>query len=237
MKNLSQLGTYRREPAPPVIFFEDFLTGSLEDGHKISSSADKGDWLASITQGAGTCTINVQDDAKGGWLKILNGTADNDLANMQLNGESFKLDTSLNFEAKIKVTDVSETDWFVGLALADTDVVGTLTGAGANPGCTDMIGFVCPDSTGDIDALTIKDSTVTITDTGENLADATAVTLRIEYDQPKAEARFYVNGVKVATHTTNIPDDEALSPVFFVRNDGAVAQSLLIDYALVEQER
>lgn len=223
----------------PIEFFDDFLEGGYTAGAaavgKFSQTADAGVWLSTVTQaGGGNATITIADGSDagrpGGALKILNDSNDNDAVELQVNGESFTLTTGLRlvFKASVKVTDVSETDWFIGVADTDTDVLG---------GANDSIGFRCPDSTGDIDVVTEDDTTETVTDTTKDLADATWVDFAFEYDGADA-VRFYVNGALVATHRTNLPDTGTyLTPTIAVRNDGAVAQSMYVDYVYVGQER
>ena len=127
----------------------------------------------------------------------------------------------------MKGTDVSEFDWFVGLAITDTTPLA---------GMTDAIGFRCDDSTGDIDYLAEKDSSETTADSTKDLADATFVTLRFEVIG-NTRVNYYVDGNRVASITTNIPDDEALTPTIEIRNDGAAANTMTVDYVYVMQER
>ena len=214
-----------------------YLPNTAGRGGKFDETADSGEWLVTPIDG-GTDngeTITIIDSGKGGWVKFLNNDADNDALNIQKNGEAYKLDTSLFYETKLYLTDVSETDFLAGLGVSDTEALGAITTAGANPGITDFVGFLCPDSSGNVYAACIINSTVTITDTGVDLADATANTFRFEADAQKQEVRFYVDGVLVATITTNIPNDQTLSPIYMVRNDGAVAQSMVVDYIEIDE--
>lgn len=202
-------------------------------GGKFSTLADAGEWLATVTQaGAGNASITIADDDPGGWLTILNDAADNDMVEAQLNGESFKAQAGkkIIFETEIKITDVSETDFLIGLGITDTTPLA---------GWSDYFCFHCADSSGNISCATGKNATggavgsetsgSTTTDTGKDLADATAVKLRIEITGV-SKVQYFVDGVLCATHTTNICDDEVLTPTFSVRNDGAVAQTMKINY-------
>ena len=225
----------------PIVFFDDFLAGGFvkdlalssesDPGAKFSAVADCGEWLCTIVDGGGDDghAIACADDAVGGWLAITTDDADNDSIEMQLNGESFQLATNKKtiFEVRMKGADVSEFDWFVGLAITDTT---TMTAS------SDRIGFECPDSTGDIDAISEKDGSQTTTDSGKDLADNTFVVLRFEADGTDT-VRYYVDGSLVATHTTTIPEDEALTPTICIRNDGAAANTMTLDYILVARDR
>lgn len=224
--------TYRNLPVPKARWFDHFLEAGYKANNaaacsRFSELADSGAYLVSVVDGGpdNTEVIAIADDKVGGWLKITTNDADNDLLNIQLNGEAFKLDRDLAWEMDIELADVSAVDWFFGLAISDVDVLGA---------CTDLIGFRCPDATGDIDIVAGKDSTETVTDCGENVADATAVRLRFEYRHTEQKAYFFVNGIQVGTISTNLPDDECLSPVFEVRNSGAAANTAHFGHLLTE---
>ena len=168
----------------PIVLFDDFLDGrshivnnaTIASGQgKFSELANLGDWLVTLVDGGGDNgeVIRVADDGVGGLLTLTTNDADDDSIEMQMNGEAWQLASGKDvvFEVRMKGADVSEFDWFVGLAITDTTVMG---------GVTDRIGFECPDSTGDIDAISEKDSTQTTTDSTKNLADDTFVVLRFE---------------------------------------------------------
>ena len=224
----------------PIVLFDDFIDGrshtpnnaSIASGQgKFSELANLGDWLVTLVDGGGDNgeVIVVADDGVGGLLTLTTNDADNDSIEMQMNGEAWQLASGKDvvFEVRMKGTDVSEFDWFVGLAITDTT---TMTAS------SDRIGFECPDSTGDIDAISEKDSTQTTTDSGKDLTDNTFVVLRFE-TSGTGTVRYYVNGALVAKHTTNIPEDEALTPTICIRNDGAAANTMTLDYILVARDR
>lgn len=222
----------------PVVFFDDFVTGGKGTtvAGKFGSTADTAEWLCTLTNSA---TPVIGDDEPGGVLTITNAGADNDMVEMQLNGEMFKFATGkpLIFEARIKITDVSETDFLIGLGITDTTPLA---------GWTDYACFHCADSSGNLSFGNAKDgsggavgsetSGATVTDTGIDLVDDTFIVLRFETDGV-SKIKAFVNGVLKVTHTTNICDNETLTPTICVRNDGAVAQTLEVDYVLVIQQR
>jgi len=74
-------------------FFDDFLTGVTEDGAKFSTTANKGEWLLTKVDGGSDAAdyARVQADAPGGILCIHTNDAQNDLDEIQMTGESFKL--------------------------------------------------------------------------------------------------------------------------------------------------
>ena len=228
--------------ALPVIYFDDFIEGGYaadaaladesDPSGKFSTTANRSPWLVTLIDGGSDAgeVIAISDDEHGGVLTLTANDADDDGISLQLNGEAFglKAGRTLIFEARVKITDVSETDWFVGLATSDTAILS---------GVTDSIGFRCPDSTGDIDYVCEAASTETTADTTKDLTDATYVTLRFEVNG-RTSVKFYVDGAFIYKSTTNIPATTAgLTPTLEVRNDGAVAQTLEVDYVLVAAER
>ncbi|HUW18261.1 MAG TPA: hypothetical protein VMW16_03080 [Sedimentisphaerales bacterium] len=219
-------------------FREDFHTGCTEDGHKFSETADKGDWLKSSTDGepdsADVC--NVADDGPSGILQLTCNDANADNENVQLNGESFKLAVGkpLWFETKVALLDIDKCDFFIGLAIADVDILG---------GVLDRVGFENLHD-GNIAALIEQDETEYNADTTSDIGDcaaianfaATAVKLAFYWDGVDT-VNFFVDGVLKKSFTDNattilVPDDEALSPVFQIKtHTGAAAvQTAWIDY-------
>jgi len=222
-----------------IKFQEDFLTGSLEDGHKFSTSANKSDWLVTTVDGDsdGGESVNVADDAHGGILAIVSNDKANDAEQLQLNGESFKLQSGkqLYFETSFAVEDVSATDLFIGLAIADTTVLG---------GVSDRIGVQMLHD-GNIKVLVEKDGTETLTDTGEDITDGTLATFATKsvkvsmlYDGDADEVLCFVDDVYAATlAAANIPDDEALTPTIAMLAVGAAAETVWVDYFNIAAER
>ena len=224
---------------PNLQYFDDFLVGPGYTANnatvasaqgKFSELADMGEWLVTVVDGGADNgeTIALADSATGGNFVFVTNDADDDLLSCQLNGEGWTLHATnrLLFEIRLSITDISEIDWFVGMAITDTGVLA---------GTTDRIGFECPDSTGDIDAVAEKDSTETSTDTTVNAVDATYIVLRMEATTTNVD--YYVDGTLTTSITTNIPDDEHMTPTMEFRNDGAVAQTVTVDYVLVNQPR
>jgi len=229
----------------PVVLMEDFLTGVTEDGHKFSESADKADWLKSSTDGgpdqADVC--KVADDGPGGLLQLTCNDANADLESIQMNGESIKLATgkAVYFETKVALLDVDKCDFFIGLAIADTGILG---------GVTDRVGFENLHD-GNLKALIEQDNTEYNVDTTVDLLDCSAignfatkaVKLGFLWDGA-GKVYFLVNDVLKVTMTDNgttivVPDDEALSPVCEIKtHTGAAAvQTAWIDYVKVRADR
>ena len=226
-----------------IYYMEDFLTGSLEDGHKFSASADKADWLFTSVDGDSDAAevINVDDDAPGGWLEITTNDKASDSEEGQLNGTSFKLAVGkeLWFEAAFAIKDVSECDFFIGLAAADTTVMA---------GVADRVGFEL-NNDGNLDALVEQNTTQSSTDTTVDVEDCAAVanlaakkvTVKFHWDGVDT-VRFYVDGVLKTTKTDNgstilIPDDVVLTPTICVKAASGAAQTAWTDYIEIHGER
>ncbi len=226
-----------------VTFYDDFLTGCVEPGGKFAETADKGDWLLTVVDG-GTDSgevCKVADDGPGGLLEITTNDASADSCELQLNGEAFKLAVGkqLNFRTRLAIKDVSETDMFVGLAIADTTVMA---------GVTDRVGFQV-DNDGNLDCLIEQDGTEYNVDSGVDIADCAAIGSFADYDVELAffwdgvdTIQFSINGVVVKEFTDNgttilIPDDEAMTPTICVKAASAAAQTVWVDEIQVEMQR
>ena len=208
---------------PDVIkFLEDFVA----QGPAIDTAFDN-DWTVTRTEaGAGESTV-AKGDAAGGILTVTTDAADNDGINMQLLGESFKLVAGnvLYFGARLKASATTQNDFFIGLAITDTDILG---------GVTDRIGFEKLDGVTDVKAMLEKDSTETLT--------ASLATLDTNYHtyefflDAAGNVEFFIDGVSVATPaSTNLPNDEELRVTFQGLAGEAVAKSFDIDFIRVIQ--
>lgn len=175
----------------------------------------------------GSSTIRLTD-AVGGAVLITTGALENDGVNAQILGESFEFTTDQHVFFGlygIKINDATQTDFFAGLAITDTDILG---------GVTDRIGFECLDGAVDLKYMLEKDSTETLTDSAIDLADNTAFDIEFEWDGETGVASFFVNGVEVtAPVTTNLPNDEFLRPTIQFLTGEAVANTFQADKLVV----
>lgn len=207
-----------------TFFFEE----KFEGGHRFSTTDGNAPWLVTYTGGTPTDTFAFTD-VLGGALQINTDGDDNDVTNVQT-GEYVQLAAGRNFTffAEMAVADISEAEIFVGCAISDTTLLA---------GATDLFGFYCQNNT-DLYAITRKNGSAseelgsgtsgeTKTDTGVDLADTTYVRLCINVEGT-GKIKFYVNEDLVATHTTNIPDDELLAISFEVRKDGGTDEDGII---------
>jgi len=160
-------------------------------------------WVVVKDSGA---TVAIVADTIGGELAITStATTDNDGGSVQGN-EIFAVATGKDmfFQTRIKNSDVDQSDICVGFTLNfATNPENMLT-------ATDRIVFQVDDGDASINCITEKDGTATTTDSGIDMTDDTYVKLGISCSGT-GTVEFFVNDKLVATHSTNIPDDENLA--------------------------
>ena len=175
----------------------------------------------------GASTIRLAD-AVGGAVLITTAAAENDGVSAQIIGESFELtaDQHVFFGMYgITINDATQTDFFAGLAITDTAILG---------GVTDRIGFECLDGVLDLLFMLEKDSVETSTDTTINIADATPFDIEFYWNGDAGTIEAFVNGVSVATPvTTNLPNDEFLRPSIEFLTGEAVANTFQADKLVI----
>jgi hypothetical protein len=184
-----------------------------------------GEWTVTEV-GAATQALANGD---GGLLLVTNAAADNNSSFSQKVGESFLVAAGkkLWFEARLKVSDATESDWVIGLQITDTTPLGV----------TDGIFFQKNDGDTNIDFHVEKDSTVTSSTAIATNVDDTYVRLGFYYDGVDSVYAF-VNGVSTdRLAVTNLPDDEELTVSFGIQNGEAVAKTMTIDYIFAAKER
>lgn len=178
-------------------------------------------------------SVDVAADADSGVLELTSdATTENDGASVQEGAQTWRLSSGKRawVQAKCKVADADEVDAFIGASVAFT------TNPEALESAADRIGFRVADGDASIVCVSEKDGTETATDSGVDLSDDTYVELGIYWSGAAAE--FYVNGQKVATHTTNNPDDENMAlAAYQISGSDSGTQKMSIDYLAACQER
>lgn len=179
-------------------------------------------WTVTLTEAGGGDSTITYPDAVGGAVLLTTDAAENDGLSLQLDGESYEItsdQSAVYFGIKFKCDEATQNDVLVGLCITDTDLTG---------GMTDGIYFEKLDGGTSFSCVTEKDSTETQTDTVGTLAANTDVVLEFYFDGTSVE--FFVNGASVATHTTNIPNDESLTPSIELLAGSAAARTMTIDW-------
>lgn len=209
--------------ADVVKYIDDFVHGPGTD-----TAFDNYWTVTRVEAGAGESTV-TRTDAVGGALLITTDAAENDGVNMQQVGESFELtaDQEFYFGAfGVQVSDATQSDLFLGLAVTDTDILG---------GVTDGIGFRKVDGSTTLSYVVEKDSTET-TGTAATLANATPVDLEFHWSGASSTLEFFVNGTSLgAVATTNLPNDEFLRTSIHFLAGEAVAKTFTLDKLVIIQ--
>ena len=160
-------------------------------------------WTAIKDSGA---TVAIVADTVGGELAITSATTtENDGGSVQGN-EIFAVAANKNmfFQTRIKNNDVDQSDICVGFTVNFASNPENMLTA------TDRIVFQVDDGDASILCKTEKDGTETSTDSGVDMVDDTYIKLGIAVEGT-GKVEFFINDNLVATHGTNIPDDENLA--------------------------
>jgi len=200
----------------------DDFTGIALDGTN--------DWT--VVKDAGAAVAIVADTVNGEVAITSTATTDDDGGSIQGN-EIFAVQTDKNiwFETRVKCNDADQTDLCFGLTVNfATNPEAMLTAA-------DRIVFQVNDGDASILCKTEKDGTETSTDSGVDLADSTYVKLGFLVNST-GYVQFFVNRQLVATHTTNIPDDENLTiGAMSVSGSATGTRVTTIDYLFCAADR
>jgi hypothetical protein len=172
-----------------------------------------------VEAGAGDSTAVLAD----GTLLFTCAANEDDGINLQLKGEAFDFATGnlTYFGIKLQTNDATQTDLLVGLCITDTTLLG---------GMTDGVYFECLDGSTDINFVLEQDSTETTSAAAVGtLADDTDIILEFLFDGTNVDA--WVNGVlQTRLATTNLPDDEQLTPSIAFLTGEAVANTLTVKW-------
>lgn len=198
-------------------FTEDFVgpTGSHSADNLLG-------WTTTLVEaGAGETTLALVDGS-GGWLLVSTDAADNDGANIQRLGEAFSFTSAQKFTyfgIRLKASEATQSDLLVGMCITDTDLLG---------GMTDGVYFRKVDGSAAVEFVTEKNSTETATAAVHTLVADTFVTYEFYFDGTAVEA--FVNGVSVGRNTTNICDDELLTPSMHFLAGQAGGMTFTVDW-------
>ncbi len=210
------------DPSKVHMFFDDF------------DRYVSGDWTVTAV-GAGSQALA---DGDGGLLLLTNAAADNDRTELQKLGESFLLAAGKPawFKARFKVSDATQSDFLIGLAVTDTTLQGSVSGAGV----TDGIFFNKDDGDALLDIQCQLNATTGQTRAAgvATVVDDTFLTVGWAYDGISS-LKYFVNDVHLGTLTASasyLPDTE-LTVSVAIQNGEAVAKTMTIDYILAAKMR
>lgn len=212
----------------------------LPDWTKLHSQFDDfdrytaADWVVTAV-GAGAVT---GPDGDGGVILLTNAAADDDSLFLQWAGGSGAVkETYLMaagkkawFKARFQVSDATQSDFVMGLQIADTTPLDA----------TDGIFFIKDDGDAQLDIVVRKDAT-TGSNRVNNIATVVAATyMSVEWFYDGVDKVYYaVNGVVLGSlsATSAFLPDAALAISFGIQNGEAVAKTMTVDQVFVAKER
>lgn len=223
-----QRGVSLWETCPIQAIQQDPRTGYTydEEFHRYVS----GNWTVTLVNNSGSPTQAADPTERGGVLLVTNPTGATDSTEFQLVANPFALVVGkpLWWEQRVKVSDSTLSKLWVGLAPTDSTLI---------TGVTDGLYFFKDTAAQTAVFVTRASSTSTTSATVATLADATYVHFGIYWDGV-ATVTGHVNGVAVATSTTNLPAGTVImTPSFGLRNGAAAAKTMSIDYIKAAQIR
>lgn len=229
----------------PVLFTGKNSPGPWWTDQPVSNNADYVSYMDDFTGIAidltndwtevkdGNASVGIVADELNGAVALTSeATTDDNGASIQGN-EIFAVQTdkSIWFETRIKCNDADQTDLCFGLT------VNFATNPEAMLAAADRIVFQVNDGNASILCKTEKNGTETSTDSGIDLVDNTYIRLGF-WVNSTGSVQFFVNRQLVATHTTNIPDDENLAiGAMSVSGSATGTRATTIDYLFCAADR
>ena len=180
-----------------------------------------GDWTVAEQGAAGTI---AQTDVAGGGVLLTTDALDNDSEEMQKKGEAYllSLDRPLWFEAMLQVSEITQSDFVIGLGVTDNTFI---------DGCDDWVGFWKPDAAATVDWHCMESTNDSTGITSVSMVADTDMRFGFKWsplgDAALGTVTYYLDGVVVATCITNIPDDVEMCVTCGYQNGVAGAETLL----------
>lgn len=187
------------------------------------------DWTVVKDTGA---SVGIAADTVGGRLALTSAaTTENDGSSIQGN-EIFAVASgrTMWFETLLQSSDADQQDVMAGFT------ENFATNPEAALAAANRICFQVNDGDASILCKTESGGTETSTDSGVDLSDATDAKLSILVEGTGL-VQFFVNGVLVATHGTNIPTANMTAAVMQLSGDATGTKSVSVDYVLAGMTR
>ena len=138
------------------------------------------------------------------------------------------LEKEHSFQADLKVSDATQSDFVMGLHITDTSPLDV----------TDGVYFISADGAATVDLSVEKNNTATTASSIATMANDTFITLSWFIDPNTSNVHYSVNNAEpLVLVDTNLPNDEDLTISFGIQNGEAVAKTMTIDYINVMIER
>ena len=201
---------------------ENFVRWPVDD-----QTGDPTEYTFATVETGGASTV-AQSDAVGGNMVMTCAGNENDGPQIQLTGESFKLDGQYPcyFGIRFQVNDADQVDFLAGLCITDTTLLG---------GLSDGIYFQTVDES---TALTIEIEQDSTASSGSihTLLDDTWVIAEWLFDGQYVDS--YIDGVlQTRLAVTNLPDDEELTVSLALLSGEGTANTATIDWVRAFQIR
>ena len=209
-------------------FFDDFWTFNDDDN-----------WVDTVSDGG---TVD-STDANGGVLSIATGATDNNESYVSSEHEilTFQTNKRLTLEARVKLTEANTDDANIIIGLSDTVAANSLVDDGAGPMASyDGAIFFKVDG-GTVWQAETSNAGTQDTDTSAGaFTSGSWHTLQIVYDYNDgvtAEVKFYVDGTLGATLDLTISGLAEMHVLLGAKAGAGNAETLLVDYIQVKQDR
>lgn len=207
---------------------DDVVKYALEAGFPVDdTTGDPLGWTSTVVEvGTGTTIFSNAVTGAGDIALITTAANEYDGGNYQLNGEPFDVTSGkkLYFGAKLKVSDATQSDLFIGLAETDTTLMATSSAHAIALG-GDGLFFSKLDAVTAINAKSYVDGAETNTAAVSTALDTSYHWYEIVYDG--TNVKFYFDGALVSTFTADFPDGQ-LTPSINFRAGAAAAKTMTI---------
>lgn len=213
----------------PQVFDTDYVRMFLD--FVVADEYNTTNWTATIVDGdSDSGEVNqVQAGVVNGELISTTNDKDNDSNSLQLKTEAWKMvaGKKMWFDTKVKLSDADDSEFMVGLAITDTTPITALS---------DGAYFRVVEGSADVVCKSVKDATETSTSGQVSMVDDTYIQLSMLFDGVTS-VKYFINKELVATHTTNLPDNEELCFTMHLATGAAAAKSMYCDYVEIVKER
>lgn len=188
-----------------------------------------------VEAGAGNSTV-VNSATAGEALLFTTAANEYDGINLQMKGETFKLEASkpLYFGAKLKVSDATQSDILIGLCETDTTLLAT-SSAHAIAVSGDGAFFSKLDASTTLAGKAYLDGAQSASaNYGTAIADDTAFTVELYWDG--VNLKYYVNDSLIQTINASLPDGDLTFSINY-RAGAAAAKTASLYWARIIQLR
>jgi len=189
---------WRRMPGFAGIFARNYHGGfeHFSPGGIVSATSYAG-WTVTQITAVGPGTLAMADEA-GGVLTLNGGATDGDGVQMQAGGECFlpAANKDIYIEARLKIQDADDLDWFFGLACTDTNIFSTQP--------TELIAFLGDDGDANLDFQVRNGGAGAQADTAVDMANDTYKYLGFHV-VGVTKVVPYIDGVAQTAVTANMP--------------------------------